>query len=427
MKRENILLVLLFVTLTNLAQSKKDIANIYFKKAEKAMEKIDYNTAKIHFDKGLKVIDSANTTAIAQQGAFIYYELKDYQAAKGFAKQFFNLSRSKSSEDYSQMLELYVDMEEKILEKEEEKKRIIAEKKAKEAELKRIDSLKKVWKKKEEKFTLQIDELSNFNKKGIALFKKDDFYGIIDDSGNIIVEADTYTDAKQNEGFFILIDNKKNPEKVYCYNANNEKSFTIIEPYKYKEDLGDYGKITLPRGNGRMVMYPNEIAETLVYDFEEEKFVTIANIKEFFKEFKKNDKIDKYDDKERTIKIDKDWYLFGNHIGGQVYTLYSVENQKLFGYLFANEEDVKVLKKEDVGYLGVYHSNKLNAINSKGEELWLSKDGEEASKPILNNKYKGATKIVKVEKGYQLVKDGNVFLRNETLEKLPDFLRNNSK
>lgn len=416
------LFILLSVSL--FAQSNVEIANVYFKKAEKSMEKIDYKSAKVNFDKGLKILEKITKPNIAQQGAFIYYELKFYDEAKGFAKQFLNLSRNKSSEDYQQMLELYVDMEEKILEKKEQEEKKEKEKLAKEAELKKIDSLKAVWLKMKEKFTLKIDSLYKFNKKGIALFKKNGFYGIIDDKGNVIVEADIYKAERHNEGYFILMDDNKSPEKIYSYNSNSEQSIEFVQPSKYHEDLTNYGRVTLPRGDGKIVLYPNEINETLVYDLKEEKFVNMGDTKEFLKELKKDDKVDKYDGKEGTIKIEKDWYLLGNDLGGKVYTLYSVENQRLFGYMFADEKEIKILKRSQIGYLSSYYSNKLASIDSKFNQLWFTNNGEEASRPMLNNKYKGDTRVVKVDGGYHLVNnEANVFLRNQKLDKLKDFLK----
>lgn len=421
-----ITIIVFIFSLNLLAQSKSEIANVYFKKAEKSMEVIDYRTAEKYYNKGLDVLDTVTKARTAQQGVFIYFELKKYEKAKKFAKQFFNVSKNKSSEDYAQMLELYVDIEEKLLMKKEESEKLVKKEKAKKAALRRIDSLEKVWETTKAKFTLRIDSLHNFNKEGISLFKKDDFYGVIDDTGNIIVEADTYKEAKQNEGYFILIDDKKSPKRIYSYNSNNEKSVLVLDPIKYNKKLSNYGIITLPRANGKLVMYPDEISETLIYDLEEEKFIKITNIKEFLKEFKKNDKVDKYNYKEQTVKIGKEWYLFGNHIGGQVHTLYSSdkENKVFSGYLFADQEQSKFVKKDEVGYLGFYHSNKLAADN-EDERLWYTKEGEEASQPVVNNIYKGTTKIIKTDKGYQLSKDGIVFLRNEKLQKLQEFLKVN--
>jgi len=284
-----VILLILFVTLSLRAQTNREIATVYFKKAERSMEKIDYQAAKIDFDKGVKVLDSISRKGTAQQGAFIYYELKAYEEAIGFAKTYFKLSHSKSSEEYTQMLELYVDMQE---DKEKALKAAEAKKKAKEKELKKIDSLKKSWHVLEEKFTLKIDSLYSFNKKGIALFKKGAYYGIIDDKGEVVVEANAFKEAKQHECFFILTDSYENAAKIYCYNSITKKKIALTKPFKYNDNLSSYGRITLPRANDMLVMYPTEIGETLVYDLEEERFSEIddENLKSFFKQLKKEKK-----------------------------------------------------------------------------------------------------------------------------------------
>jgi len=116
--------------------------------------------------------------------------------------------------------------------------------------------------------------------------------------------------------------------------------------------------------------------------------------------------------------------LFGNDIGGTVFTLYSVDDQQLLGYLFTKEKDVKIITKEELGYLSSFYKNKFVSVDESGENFWFDINGEEASKSIFNNTYKDGTRVVKVKNGYQLVNnEGKVFLGKEVLEKLPDFLR----
>ena len=51
----------------------------------------------------------------------------------------------------------------------------------------------------------------------------------------------------------------------------------------------NYGKVMLPRANGRLVTYPNNSLQPLVYDLNERKVVKIANEEELFKNLKKAD------------------------------------------------------------------------------------------------------------------------------------------
>lgn len=425
MRKKLTFIVLLTVSVL-FGQSKTEIANIYFQKAEKFMEKIDYASAKISFEKGLTYLEGITSKDVAQQGAFIYYELKEYTKSQSYASSFLKISTIKTSEDYMQMLELYVDMEDIISKEKEVKAKELQVKLEKERELKRIDSLKNVWVSKKEWFTIGVDSLYSFTSKGVALYEKGKYFGLINDVGEVVLEADTYKDVRKNEGYFVFLDDVNSPKDIYSYNYKSGKSIKIIAPSTHDEDLKDYGMIMLPRGNGRLVMYPEGSSKTLVYDLEEEKFIKVGDLKVLFKDLKKAKKIDKYDEKEGTIKIGKIWYLFGGHIGSDVYTLYSVEDVELKSYLFIgdDEEEVKMFKKKDVGFFGAYHNNKFEATK-KGNTLWYTNDGEEGSPPIFNDKYKGLTEVVKVKGGYQLVKSGITILGSEKLEKLPEFLQKN--
>ena len=426
MKNRILLLFSLLITVVIFGQSKNEIAQVYFNKAELAMEKIDYKLAKINFNKGVAYLDSITTTKVAQQGAFIYYELKEYEKAKGYASTFFKVSLDKTSEHYSQMLELYVDMEDIIAKKKEEAAEKARVKLAKEKALKKLDSLKKVWLQKEAKMVLDLGDLYSFDKNGIALYKKNGYLGLINDTGEILIAADTYKDVKANEGYYLFIDDVDAPVQLYSYNSNTGKRVQVIEPSNLDEELTDYGVVTLPRGNGRLVMYPNGYTNTLVYDLEVEKFVRVGGLKELFKDLKKNKKIDKYDEKEGTIKIGKKWYVFGGHVGSNVFSLYGVEDKAIKKFLFAGVEDEEpvVRRKNDIGVVGAYHNNKFNTINEE-QSLWLNNNGEEASPPIYDDKYKGATKVVPVKGGYHFTKEGLVFLGDKKLEKLEDFLKKN--
>lgn len=411
----------LLMSLTMMSQSGKELADVYFNKAEAAQATLDFSTAKNHFLKGVKKLDTIKSKSIAEQGTQIFYELKEYNEAMKYAQQFFLLSKNKSSEMHKEMLAVFVDLEEKISSKEEAKNKKIKEDKEKERAKRVSDSLRVIWSKTELKFTLQIDSLYKFDKKGVALYSVDGYYGIINDKGVEIVEADTYRAALQNEGYFLLMDFKENPQEIYAYNSRMDRNVMVGNPSNYNENLTSYGVVTLPRANGRLVMYPEEIGETLVFDLEKEEFITTKS-KGFLNKLKDTDKIDKFK-KGKKLKKGKNWYKLGNHLGGNVYSLHAEKSLELTKYLFAGGGKGVLLNKSEVGFIGAYYRNKLQGFDEYGNVTWYTNKGEEGSKPLLNSKYKGDTEVVRVKKGYQLVRDGKVFLKNKELEPFEDFVK----
>lgn len=413
----------LLMSLTMMSQSGKELANVYFNKAYEAIATVDYTGAKENFLKGVKKLDTIKSKSVAQLGSLIFMELKEYNEAMKYAQQFFLLSKNKSSEMHQEMLALFVNLEEKIASKEEEKNRKIKEEKEKERLLKLTDSLKGVWNEVDLKFTLKVDAMSEFDKKGVALFLADGYYGVINDEGEVLVEADTYRAAVQNEGYFVLMDFKENPQEIYIYNSKIDKSVLVGNPNNYKESLTNYGTVTLPRVNGRIVMYSEEIKETLVYDIGKEEFITTKS-KGFLTKLEDNGKVDKFK-KGKRFKKGKKWYKLGNHLGGNVYSVYSEDKSNLKKYLFAGGEESVLLNKSEIGLLGACYRSKLQAFDEEGNVVWYNNKGEITDKPLLNQEYRGDTKVVKVKKGYQLVRDGKVFLKDKQLEPFEDFVKRN--
>lgn len=431
MKRLSLTTLFVLYSAMIFSQTNYEIANIYFSKAEKAMEKIDYKTALEHFNKGVKILDTIKRPSIAQKGVFINYELKNYTKAMEYAKQFFNLSsNNKSSERYTQMLELYVDMGEKIAEQEEDARKKAEAKLAKELELKRIDSLKNVWTEMAKKFEINADSIYKFNKNGIAIIKKGNKFGAINEVGEVLVKANEYEYAQANDGYIIFTDQQEEPAQIYCYNTSEKTGYDLPEPSNFDESSTYFDAVMLPRGNGRIALYPNNSIKTIVFDLEAEKKVKIANLKAILKELKKADKIGKYDDDEQTVKINKDWYALGNHLGSGVYSLYNIDEKSLYGYLITNheEENPIVIGASNLGYVGSFYKNKLQAIKD-GETIWINDVGEEGSKPRNSfADYSGETKVVKNKNGnYVLQQNGTIVLGNKTLERLQDFMRKHAK
>lgn len=411
---------------TVFGQSNTEIAKVYFNKAERAMEKIDYARAKTEFEKGISYLDAITSMAVAEKGAFIYYELKEYEKAKTYAGTYFGLNHNKNSEGYQQMLELYVDMEERLQEKKEKEQKLAAEKKKRELELKKIDSLKTAWNKLSDEFSIEIDDVESFNSSGIAVFSKSGKAGVINDSGEILVQPKTYEKADEFEGFIILKDNASQPSRLYCYNTKDNSSYELPGISAFGANSEYYESVMLPRSNSVLVMYPNNTLEAVVYNLAQEARVKVKNIEEVFKALKKQDIIDKYDEKEHTIKIDKDWYGFGGHLGGEVYALYNLEANKLAGYLFTTASENHFKELSNVGYLGALDRNKLQGAKN-GKIVWYNAFGDEVS-PLKNStaQYKGGVKPKEIGAGkYHFIKNNMITKQGKELKSLTEFLRTN--
>lgn len=101
------------------AQSNKQIAYTYIKKANDAIEKsIDYNTALINFNKALKYMDAITDENIASLGARSYFEIhhqqrrietqiKFLEKSKMYSEQYFALAKNKNSDNYLENLDTY--------------------------------------------------------------------------------------------------------------------------------------------------------------------------------------------------------------------------------------------------------------------------------------------------------------------------------
>ncbi len=404
------------------AQSNQDLAKAYFKRAEKTLfENIDPDGALIQFNKGIKYTDSIKNAKIAWLGTRINYELSNLKDCKKYAKQYFTLAKNKNSEEYTQFLDLYILIEEELEKQIAEEKRIEAERLRKENELQRIDSLKIVWKNTSKEFEIKADSIYSFNKNNVALFKSGENFGLINDRGTILLDADTYKNANAFEGYFLLMDTKNEPTKIYSYNTEKKEGFTLPIISDFNPISTHYGKVMLPRGNGRIVTYPNNSYSVMVYDLNQRKFVKIANKKDLFKSLKKTDKIDNYN-KKGTVKVHKKWYGFGGHIGGGIHPLFAKETYNLTGFLFSIDGSVATLDK--FSYLGAFYNNKTQAI--KGDKtFWINQNGTKVKAPKnKSSKYTGNSKVRKLENGtYQVIQKNFIILGDRKLERMAGFLR----
>ncbi len=437
MKKFILVFSFLFISTLVYSQSNKDIAKVYIKRANEAIESsIDYNTALEHFKKAMKYMDTITDRKIASLGSLIYFEehhkqenaegkLDFLKKSEAYSKQYFNLSKNKSSEEYTNNVENFVLIQETISNLEKEIKELEEERIAKEKELRRIDSLKTLWKNKSKELSINVDGIYTYNKNNLALFTKNGNFGIINDVGEIIIEANEYKDALSFDGYFLLKNKKDEATKVYIYNTNNNNGFLLPNVSDFNSISTHYGQIMLPRGNGRLVTYPNNSYQPMVFDLNVQKVVRVQNEKELFKKLKKGDIIDKYN-KDGEVKINKKWYTFGGHVGGGIHPLYFNKNYQVHSYLCSIDGKI-LLAASDYKYIGSFHNNKIQAIYN-GKTSWINQNGTKVSDAKDDSgKYAGNSKLKKLENGnYQIIKDGIIILGKEKLKKMSDYLRKHS-
>ncbi|WP_088324072.1 hypothetical protein [Polaribacter tangerinus] len=403
------------------AQSNKDIAAVYINRSEAKAGNLEWEQAFTDFQKALSFMDTITSPRVAKLGASIAFERDDLEEAHRYLKQYFLVVKNKKTEQYLEQVEFLVTVRDEIearrLAKEEEERLRIA----KENELKRIDSLKTIWTNKARKLGVNADSIYAFNKKGYALFSKDTYFGIVNDKAEVEAVADEYKAGISFEGFILLLDKKVTPTKIFYFDTSTGKGALMPSPNDFNTLSTNYGYVSLPRENGRLVTYPNNSFKPMVYDLKQHKIVKIGNLEEVLRDLKKNDRIRKYN-KDDEVKIDKDWYKFGGHLGGGIHPLYLENDYKVFAYLCAI--DGKVLyTATNFDYIGAFHGNKYQAIKA-GKVSWINQNGTKVSKAKDAFKdYKGSSKILKLEEGvFQVLKEGKFVKGNETLEKLPDFL-----
>ena len=424
-----LLAFLMLISCTLYAQSNQEKAEVYIKRAEEKFQRLELDEALKDFNKILKLMDTVTNPKVADLGLNIHFELRNYRIARKFADQYFLLTeKNKSRKEYKTNIEIGISIDEKIEELEAEEKRLEEERIAKEKELKRIDSLKTIWKAKADALSISSDSIYKFNKDNLGLFKKGDFYGIISDKGVVLVEAEIYKRAITFDGYTILANKESNPTKIYCFNNKSKKGFNLPDVTEFNPVSSHYGKIMLPRGNGRLVTYPDNSSRALVFDIPERKFVSVANKKELFKSLKKSDAISKYN-KDDEVKVKKEWYSFGGNLGGGIYPLFN-ENFSIHGFLFSIAgENVSPPSTKNLGY---FYNSKIEAYKD-GETVWLNQSGSVVDAPKdESGVYSGNSKVIKNEDGnYQVWQriDGKDYLvlGDKKLEKLVDFLRSNSK
>ena len=419
------------------SQSNKDNANVYLKRAKEAIEiSIDYETALTYFNKAMKFTDTIVDRKIAHLGSKIYYEvhhkqeslqeqLKYLETAQDYSKQYFLLAKNKASEEYINNTEEYVLISETIEEVNNEIKAENEEKLRKEKEIRRIDSLKATWSKKSESLSIKADSLYKFNKNGFAIIEDDNSFGLLNDLGETIINTGKYADVLQFDGFFIFKNKKDNSTKIFTYDSSTKVGTMLPAVSDFSTLSTNYGKVMLPRGNGRVVTYPNNAKEPLIYDVTAKKFVRVANQEEVLKGLKKADVIDKYN-KDGEVKVNKEWYAFGGHLGGGIHPLYSLENYDLKYYLCSIDGNL-IDATADFSNIGYFYQNKYQAIKNN-KTVWINQNGTKVSDAKSEAaSYNGDSKVRKLASGtYQILRDNMIIKGDDKLQKMAEFLRQNS-
>jgi len=418
-----ILLLLVLSANVSFSQSDADIANVYIKRATESAEGLRYEESIEYFEKALKYKDTITKPSVAYLGMLIYFETKNFEAAHDYAKQYFVVAKNKKTEEYLETLDTYVTITERLEEIAELKRQEEVERLRKEKELARIDSLQTVWKQNSGRLSIKADSIYSFNKNSLAIYQKDNSFGIIDDLGNIIIEADEFKNADAFDGYIVLTNKKENPTKVFSFNTSTKKGFTLPKASEFNTTSTNYGQVMSPRANGSLVMYPNNSLKTMVYDVNEKNFVEVLELKELLKSLRKTDKIEK-SNSDNQVRLDKEYYNFGGHIGGGIHPLYT-DDFSLYGYLFS--VNGKVLSASEYGYLGAFEGEKVQAINGK-KIVWLNQQGDEITAPKSKfSEYEGLSKVSRIENGnYQINQDGIIVLGEEKLIQMEEFIKKNS-
>lgn len=407
-----------------LAQTNKEIAGVYIKKAEVNLEQNDLETAEQNFDKAVKLLgNQVKDERIDRLGAIIKFNLEDYSGAQNYAKHYFTLAKNKTSEEYTQQLELFVEIGEKLDSVSQVNTQLEAQRVAHLKEIERVKSLKEEWTKKSLELSLKIDDIKGFDINGIGVFKQNNFYGIINDKAEELIEATKYKGYRFFEGYVLLLDDEKSPTEILCFNTKTKEKYTLPNVSTFNNLATHYGVVTQPRGNNKLVMYPNNAGKTLIFDLKTKEFVTLGELKPILKNLKARKHIDSFNKKGK-IKVNKQSYIIDNSIDASVYTLYN-EDFSFYGYLFLSNKSV--VAKEEIGYLGSSYHNQIEA--SKNDiSTWIQPNKSKTKAPdYKNGNYSGGTTINTLKNGvYQFKNDNYIILGNKKLEPLKDYLIKNN-
>lgn len=427
MKKIFLTLICVLFFCTSHAQNRSEFAKVYIKRANIAMEeKADASGAIVLFEKAMTFMDTITKSNVAKLGCIIYFKVDNFRKSSEYSKQYFALVKNKNSEEYMAQLEMAVTLSEKLEKQIADEKKIEEEKQRIARQLRRIDSLKVIWNKTSEKLSFKADSIYEFNVNNYALYRLNDKFGIINDKAEIIIEAKDYQASISYEGYIILKNKETAPTVIYCFNTNLASGFLLPSPADFNSLSTNYGKVMFPRADGRLVTYPSNSFAPMVYDLNQNEIVKVSNREQVFKYLKQKGVIRKYN-KEGEVRIDKNWYTFGGHLGGGIHPLYFQTNSNVHAFL-CSIDGTLLLSSKGYEYIGAFYDNKAQVIKD-ATISWINQNGTKISD--VKDKmaeYTGNSKIVKLEDGfYQVFKDGIIVKGDDTLEKLPDFLRKFNK
>ncbi len=402
MKIKVLLFTLVLSFNLNFAQSNTEIAYVYLKRAEDSFEKNEIENSVSEFKKSLKFNDTLNDSRVGRLGMLLHYELGNFHIAKVYTKEYFDFVVDKTSEEYQNMLDLYVSIQEGIDQFNKELK-IKTEKIEKEKrEKRRLDSLNTVWETLSQEFILNVDSVYALNKNNIAVYRKGKAIGIIDDFGNIVKKPSVYHDYLSYDGIILMLDQIDSPTKIYAYKSEEKSGFLLPSLSTFNNSSKHYGKVMLPRGNGLIVTYPDNSNKAFIYNLKTKNFEIILDVRALLKTMNKNDIIEKYS-KEEQLRINKKWFYLGGHLGSNIYPLYS-EN-KLFGFL--NASNGKILDNQYYNYLGGFYDGTYELLETN-KRLWMDNEGvRQDSNKNENGRYEGKSRFMKLEN------DNYVILQNK--------------
>ena len=98
------------------SQTNEEIANVYIKRAEKSFNEKDNYKAIMSYNKALKYIDlgASSDVSVPKLGMVLFAQANKYSKAKECSKDYFRLVSDKTTDEYLNMLELYVDIVDKL-------------------------------------------------------------------------------------------------------------------------------------------------------------------------------------------------------------------------------------------------------------------------------------------------------------------------
>ena len=416
-------LILLLNLSFSFAQTNKEIASVYIKKSEINLAEQNLQMAEKNFDKAVSLLrGQIKDPYIDNLGTKIKYKLKNYLSAQKFSKHYFTIAQDKESKMYTDQLELFVEIGEKL--DSIENANLILEQKELEhqQEIKRVKSLKNEWFKKTESLQIKASEIVDFDCNGITIYKNNGFYGILNDNAEVLLKATKYKAYRFFEGYILLLDLADTPSEILCFNTTTKKSHKLPSIASFNNLSTHYGVVTQPRGSDLLVTYPNLSNRVFVYNLKTKSTVEIEEKKPLLKSLKERKYISSYN-KKGQVKIDKVWYFLDNKIGNNVHTLFH-EDSTFYGYLFLSNNTVATVK--EIGYLGAAYKNAIESFKNETTH-WISTNQSPTPEPNYKlATYKGGVKIIKVNDYAYLFKKGEVtFNQEKTLESMKDYLKRN--